>query len=139
MFKTKLTAYSAQLTVNGKDTTLRFEKVLIWKRSKNLAVEVYRETKSLNDFGYRDQITRACLSISSNIAEGLERQSDKEKRYFLAVAKGSLAEFKSQTFVGADIGYFPENVSNRWLKESEELAAMVSSFMKTLIEKSSES
>jgi four helix bundle protein len=55
----------------------------IWLRSKNLAIDVYRELAGLRDFGFKDQITRSALSVPSNIAEGMERSSNAEKARFL--------------------------------------------------------
>jgi hypothetical protein len=65
-----------------------FEKLIVWQRSKDLAVGIYREFARCGDFGFKDQITRSALSVPSNIAEGMERRNAKEKIYFLWVAKG---------------------------------------------------
>jgi four helix bundle protein len=56
---------------------MRFENLEVWTRSKRLCVEIYRTLKDLKDYGFKDQITRSALSISSNIAEGFERISAK--------------------------------------------------------------
>ena len=77
---------------------MKFEQLGVWKRSAALAVEVYTEMSQLKDFGFKDQITRSCLSISSNIAEGWERSGARDRRRFIDIAKGSTAEFISQTY-----------------------------------------
>ncbi|MDX1518972.1 MAG: four helix bundle protein, partial [Gammaproteobacteria bacterium] len=72
----------------------------VWKRSKSLAITTYKATSNCKDYGFKDQITRAAISISSNIAEGYERHSKKEFAYFLKVAKGSCAELRTQLIIG---------------------------------------
>ena len=57
---------------------MRFEDLEVWKRSARLSAEIYKEFKDLKDLSFRDQLTRSGLSIPSNIAEGFERESDKE-------------------------------------------------------------
>ncbi|AMV31827.1 hypothetical protein VN12_06880 [Pirellula sp. SH-Sr6A] len=66
---------------------MNFEDLEVWKRAVALSCEVYRQTSKISDFGFRDQLTRSGLSIPSNIAEGYERQSNKEKSQFLNIAK----------------------------------------------------
>jgi len=81
---------------------------MVWQQAKDLAVMVYRLSKedSLGrDFGLRDQIRRSVVSIASNIAEGDERDTDKESVHFLYIAKGSLAELRTQTEIAHEIGY----------------------------------
>ena len=82
-----------------------FEDLDVWKRSARLSAEIYKQTQNLKDFGFRDQLTRAGLSVPSNIAEGMERTSDKEKCRFLDIAKSSCAELRTQTYIGIDIEY----------------------------------
>jgi four helix bundle protein len=61
---------------------MKFEDMDVWKKSAWLSVSVYRELGALRDFVFKDQITRSGLSISSNIAEGFGRSTDKDKRNF---------------------------------------------------------
>ena len=84
---------------------MQYEKLEVWLRSKNLAIDVYRELADLRDFGFKDQITRSALSVPSNIAEGLERSSNIEKARFLVISKGSSGDFKTQADIGVAIGY----------------------------------
>ncbi len=83
----------------------RFEELEVWKRSARLSADLYKALCDLKDFGFRDQITRAGLSIPSNIAEGYERGTDKEMANFLNYAKGSAGELRTQIYIGMDIGY----------------------------------
>ena len=79
---------------------MAFEDLDVWKRSASLSTEIYIELKQLKDFGFKDQITRSGLSIPSNIAEGIDRNSDKETINFLSYAKGSCAELRTQIYIG---------------------------------------
>ena len=69
---------------------MNFEKLEVWKRSARLSAQIYKITADLRDYGFRDQLTRAGLSVPSNIAEGMTRDSNKEKRRFLDIARSSL-------------------------------------------------
>jgi four helix bundle protein len=85
-----------------------FRNLIVWQRSKDLAIEIYRITQQgtfSNDFGLKNQIRKASVSISSNIAEGDERASNKEAVRFLYIAKGSLAELQTQMEIAHEIGY----------------------------------
>ena len=77
-----------------------FENLEVWKRAKELSVSIYRSMGNLKDFGFKDQITRSSLSIPSNIAEGMERSTEKEKARFLEIARGSAAELRTQIMIG---------------------------------------
>lgn len=79
-----------------------FEKLQVWKRSTRLSVELTNHLIDCNDYAFKNQVLRSALSIPSNIAEGAERQSDKEFRYFLNVAKGSAAELRTQVYIGME-------------------------------------
>ncbi|WP_372943664.1 four helix bundle protein [Shewanella sp.] len=92
----------------------------------------YIETKELRDFGFKDQITRSGLSIPSNIAEGIERQSIKEQIQFLYIAKASLAELMTQAMIGKDIGYLDSNFVEALLVKSERIAVMIAGLIKSI-------
>ena len=66
---------------------MNFEKLEVWKRSARLSAQIYKITADLRDYGFRDQLTRAGLSVPSNIAEGMTRGSKKERRRFLDIAR----------------------------------------------------
>lgn len=108
---------------------MQYEKLEIWLRSKNLAIDVYKELASLRDFGFKDQITRSALSVPSNIAEGLERYTTPDKAHFLVIAKGSVGEFKTQTDIGIAIGYINKERGLCWMNEAEQLSKMLGSFI----------
>ena len=110
---------------------MRFEDLEVWKRAARLSAEIYIQLKDLRDFGFKDQITRSGLSVPSNIAEGFERESQKENITFLSYAKGSCGELRSQIYIAMEIEYIPIDVGKKWLKETTEISAMLSGLIKT--------
>ena len=85
-----------------------FEDLVVWKKAKELAVLIYKitsDSKISKDFGLRDQIRRSAVSIPSNIAEGDERETDKEAVRFFYIAKGSLAEMRTQLMIALEVGF----------------------------------
>ena len=92
-------------------TFKKFEEIECWKRARELTRRVYEITNRpafARDFGLKDQIRRASVSVMSNIAEGYDRSGTAEFVHFLATAKGSAAEVKCQLYVAADQGYIQE-------------------------------
>lgn len=104
---------------------MSFEKLNVWKRSAALSAEIYRQLSDLKDWGFKDQITRSGLSISSNIAEGVERYSDKECIQFLGYARGSAGEVRSQIYIGVKAGYIPPELGKRWINEVQVIIQML--------------
>jgi len=104
---------------------MRCERLDVWKRSCRLSVEVYRYFAECKDFGFKDQITRSSLSVASNIAEGIEKESNKEKIRFIEIARGSTAELITQIYIGIEIGYIKKAVDLQWVKEIDEIAKML--------------
>lgn len=85
-----------------------FEDIEAWQQSRKLTKSIYNLTSQgafARDFGLRDQIRKASVSIMSNIAEGFERSGTKEFIQFLATAKGSAGEVRAQLYVALDQGY----------------------------------
>jgi four helix bundle protein len=110
---------------------MRFEDLVVWKRSARLSGNIYKELRGLKDYGFRDQITRSGLSVPSNIAEGFERTSQKENMVFLSYAKGSSGELRTQIYIGIDIGYIKKEIGEEWLRELIEISSMLSGLIKT--------
>lgn len=97
-----------------------------------LSTDLYRQLADLRDFGFRDQITRAGLSIPSNIAEGYERDTARETANFLNYAKGSAGELRTQIHIGVEIGYIQADAGKQWLLEAEEISRMLHSLIRTV-------
>ena len=109
---------------------MKCERLDVWKRSCRLSVDIYRLFARSKDFGFKDQITRSSLSIASNIAEGLEKESNKEKMRFIEIAKGSAAELITQIYIGIEIGYIEKSARIKWVKELNEILKMLSGLKK---------
>ena len=89
----------------------KFEELKIWQVAREVAKRVYELTRCgefAKDFGLKDQIQRAAVSIGSNTAEGFERDSNSELMKFLSYAKGSAGEARSQLQTAQDVGYVTE-------------------------------
>jgi four helix bundle protein len=110
----------------------KFEDLEVWKKAARLSGNIYKELRNLKDYGFKDQITRSGLSIPSNIAEGIERNSDKETLTFLAYAKGSSAELRTQVYIGIDIGYIPTEIGKSWIEETKGISAMLVGLIKSI-------
>ena len=109
---------------------MSFENLEVWKKSSRLSAELYRELKELKDYGFRDQITRAGLSIPSNIAEGSGRATVKDCSNFLSHAKGSCGELKTQIHIGIEAGYINRVLGERWLSEADAINSMLAGLIR---------
>ena len=109
-----------------------FEDLEVWKRAVDLSASIYVETKKLNDFGFRDQITRAGLSIPSNIAEGTERSTPLDQCKFLDYARASCGEVRTQAIIGMKVGFITAESGAAWTRETKELAAMINGLIKAI-------
>ena len=103
----------------------RFEDLVAWQKARELVKKIYTITKKepfLKDFGLRDQIQRASVSIMSNLAEGFERGSSSEFHQFIVTAKASCAEVRSQLYIAFDVGY----ITHQEFEQVNKLAVEVS-------------
>ncbi len=109
-----------------------FEDLDVWKEARRLTNEVYVATRGAGfskDFGLRDQIQRAAVSIMSNIAEGFERGGNQEFMQFLYIAKGSCGEVRSQLYVALDQGYISRDHFDQMLNSFKKLSGMIASLI----------
>ena len=112
-----------------------FEDLDVWKRSTRLSIDLINHLAKCNDYSFKNQLLRSAISIPSNIAEGAERQSDNEFKYFLNVAKGSAAELRTQLYIGMQTKLVDEKVSKNMIKELKELSSMLHGLIKSLDKK----
>lgn len=112
-----------------------FEDLNVWKRSTRLSVDLINYLSNCNDYAFKNQVLKAALSIPSNIAEGAERQSEKEFRYFLNVAKGSAAELRTQLYVGMETTLVEKDMAQEMINELKELSSMLQGLIKSLDKK----
>ena len=104
---------------------MKYESLEVWQRSVDLSVALYKYFINTREFGFKDQITRSGLSIPSNIAEGTERFSSKEKVFFFRVAKGSCGELATQIHIGIKADIIAPDIGAIWMNEVKQLAAML--------------
>ena len=112
-----------------------FEDLMVWQKGIALVKQVYLVTKEgeiSRDFGLKDQLRRASVSIPTNIAEGFERYSRKEYVNFLNIAKGSAGEVRSLVRVALEVGYFDSQTHARLNNQASELSRMLFSQIKTI-------
>lgn len=109
---------------------MRFEQLDVWKRASRLSCDIYKATEAVQNWGFKDQITRSGLSVPSNVAEGEERETNKEKVRFLYYAKGSLGELVTQLYIGIEVGYLNKERSMEMIKEAKELAKIIGSLIR---------
>ena len=109
-----------------------FERLEVWKRARDLSAKLYMHFTDCKDYGFRDQITRAGLSIPSNIAEGMERDTAADKSRFLSIARSSCAELRTQIYIGMEIGYIDNETGASWVYETRELSAMLVGLSRSL-------
>ncbi len=83
----------------------KFEDLLVWQKSIDLAIAVYKLFEKNQDWGFKNQIQRASVSIANNIAEGFDRSSDKEFKRFLFIALGSASEVRSMNYLSFKLNY----------------------------------
>ena len=114
-----------------RESFMKFEDLEVWKKSARLCADIYKELNELKDYNFKHQITSSALSISSNIAEGFERESQKECLNFLSYAKGSCGELRSQIYIGMEIDYIDRKRGKVWISEASEISAMLSGLIKT--------
>lgn len=111
---------------------MKCQRLEVWKVSARLSADVYKAFAESRDFGFRDQITRSGLSIPSNIAEGMEKGSVKEKIRFLDIAKGSAAEFAAQVYIGMDIGYIDRKLGIEWIDRADHILSMLTKLQQSI-------
>ncbi|MCP9496059.1 MAG: four helix bundle protein [Pyrinomonadaceae bacterium MAG19_C2-C3] len=106
----------------------RFEDFIAWQKARVLAAEIYKVTdegKFAKDFGLRDQIRRAVVSVMSNIAEGFERGRATEFHQFLSIAKASCAELRSQLYIALDAGHLTQQAFDKLMRQAVEVGQII--------------
>lgn len=114
----------------------RFEDLQIWRLSLKLTKEIYDLTamnKFAKDFGLRDQIRRAVVSISSNMVEGFEKNNNNELIRYLKISKGSVGEVRNQLYIALAINYINQSEFDKINKEFDILASQIGKFISYLL------
>jgi len=113
----------------------KFEDLLVWKEGVRLAVEIYKQFKNCRDFGFKDQLQKAAVSIPSNIAEGYERQTNKEFIQFLYIAKGSCGELRTQIYIAIKLKIITKEKGDSLIDKTKKNSAMLYKLIETRKEK----
>ena len=109
----------------------RFEDFEVWKEGMRLAIDTYTLLKNCRDYSLRDQIHRSAVSVPSNIAEGFERQTNKEFVQFLFIAKGSSGELRTQLYLATDIGIIEKEVALGLVDRCKKISSMLYNLIQT--------
>ncbi len=110
----------------------KFEELICWQKSKELSLLMYGLFKNNRDFSFCDQIKRAVVSVMNNIAEGFERQTNKEFTQFLYIAKGSCGEARSMCYIALELGYISKEDFEKVNRLSLDTARLISGLIKVL-------
>lgn len=113
-------------------TIQQFEDMLAWKKSRELTKEIYRAFRDCRDFGFKDQIQRAAVSVMSNIAEGFESGTRQEFLNYLYIAKASAGEVRAQLYAALDVGYLNIEIFKYLNSLAGECSKLTASFIKGL-------
>ena len=105
----------------------RFEELWIWQQARELVKEVYSDFKMIRDYGFKDQIQRAAVSVMNNIAEGFERHTNAELARFLDIAKGSCGEVRSLYYTAEDLSYLSPEIAEQRRVIARKVSAGISS------------
>ena len=111
---------------------LKFTDSIAWQKARVITKQSYTLFKDSKDFAFKDQICRASISIMNNIAEGFERQTNKELKNFLYIAKGSTGEVHSMAYSALDLGYISQPQFEELEAQLIETAKVISGLIKTL-------
>ncbi len=109
-------------------TISKFEDLICFNKARELTKSIYKEFKDCKDYGFKDQITRASVSVLSNIAEGFERGTKNEFLNFLYIAKGSAGEVRAQLYVAYDAGYLNIEMFKHLNGLASECSRLIQSF-----------
>lgn len=115
-----------------------FESLRVWHDARDLTAKIYAITRSgafAQDFGLRDQIRRAIVSVMSNIAEGHERGGRKTFTHFLSIAKGSCGEVRSQLYTAEDVGYVSPATAAKLRGETAELSRRIAALARSVMKR----
>jgi len=116
-------------------TIKSFEELPVWKDARKFANKIYNLTKKFpkeENYGLTSQITRAAVSIGSNIAEGFDRYSKKDFIKFLIIARGSISEIQNDLYIALDLKYINQNDFQETYALSKELGKQINGFIKYL-------
>jgi four helix bundle protein len=110
----------------------KFEDIIGWQKAQDLSVAIYSAFKESKDWDFRNQICRASVSISSNIAEGFDRSSNADFKKFLFISLASCSEVKSMLLLAKRLDYLPEKNGKILIEQSVEISKIINGLIKSL-------
>ena len=111
---------------------ISFKDLIAWQKAQSLTIQIYKDFQNVKDFGFRDQIQRAAISIANNIAEGHARRSDKAFKNFLFISVASAAEVESMSLIATELGYLSQTIQNQRIEQVEEVARLINGLIRKL-------
>lgn len=110
----------------------RFEDLIAWQKGQDLAIDVYKNFNTCKDWEFRNQLTRAVVSISNNIAEGFDRNTNREFKQFLHISRASCSEVKSMLYLARRLGYLPDDNAVKLINQSVEISRIINGLIKSI-------
>lgn len=110
----------------------RFEDIIVWQKAQDFSVAIYNEFKNNKDFSFNDQIKRASVSISNNIAEGFDRNSNQDFTRFLYYALSSNSEVRSMLYLAVRLNFISNDKSEILIEKSNEISKMIYGLIKSI-------
>lgn len=103
----------------------KFEDLIVWQKAQDFSVVIYKNFSSLKDYSFKDQITRASVSISNNIAEGFDRKTNPDFKRFLYIASSSNSEVRSMLYLSERLEFLKSDKSKELIEKSNEISRML--------------
>ena len=110
----------------------KFEDIIAWKKAQDLSFKIYSQFNKNSDFSFRNQITKASISISNNIAEGFERKSRKEFSRFIEIAISSNSEVRSMLYLAPRLDYLSQDKAKILIEMTNEISKILYGLRKSL-------
>ncbi len=110
----------------------KFEDIIAWQKAQDFTIDIYTVFKNVNDFGFKNQITTAVVSISNNIAEGFDRCSDADFSRFLYIAISSCSEVKSMLYLAERLNFIKKEEKVKLLKQANEISRIIRGLIKSI-------
>jgi four helix bundle protein len=110
----------------------KFEDIIAWQKAQALAVELYSSFAAIKDYGFKDQVCRAAISISNNIAEGFDRSTDADFKRFLFISLGSCSEVRSMLYLAEKLGYIDVKRRDALIEQASEVSKIIWGLVKSL-------
>jgi len=110
----------------------KFEDIVAWQKAQDLAVDVYMAFENIKDFGFKDQICRAVVSVSNNIAEGFDRNSNVEFCRFMYISIASCSEVRSMLYLAERLKHITNQQKTDLLQKSFEVSKIIRGLIKSI-------